>query len=72
MDRFRTIRAYDGTIIAQTEAEFKACPNVEKAMENESGVADWVWQFADNKKQARAQHDDKVDTWQANPDLETY
>jgi len=72
MNRYRTIGAYDGTIIAQTEAEFEACKDVDRAMDNESGVADWVWQFAESKEQALSQHNKKVDEWAANPYQETY
>jgi hypothetical protein len=33
---------------------------------------DWVWQYAENPEQAKAQHFDKLDEWEQNPDKETY
>lgn len=33
---------------------------------------EWVWQFADSKEQAIAQHFVKMDEWYANLDRETY
>lgn len=72
VNRYRTIQCYDGTTIAQDESEQAACPSVDDAIDNESGVADWVWQFADSKEQAIAQHDAKIDAWHENPNLETY
>ena len=35
-------------------------------------TACWVWQFADSAEEAKDQHIQKMDDYQANPDKETY
>lgn len=43
--------------------------NWEEAQEE---AEEYVWQYADNKKQAISQHFDKLDLWEKNPNLKTY
>ena len=61
--RYLTIEMYDGTIVAHEQSSDEW-----KAAQLDDGVADWVWQFAATKEQAIAQHQDKVDAWQADVD----
>ena len=64
--RFLTIDTYQNGTLAFAESD-----NWQAALGNDD-VADWVWQFADSKEQAIAQHAVKHDEWEADPLKETY
>ena len=60
--RFITIETYRGGVTAYTENEDW------RTAINDDDVAEWVWQFADNREQAVAQHDKKQDEGRADMD----
>ena len=66
MTRFITMQSEDGMIQAFADNE-----NWQQA-QDAPYLADWVWQFADSKEQAIAQHEDKIDEWQNDYSKETY
>ena len=73
MSRFVTfITCEQDDILCMTEEEFKSA----KANDDPSVASDlwdeWIWQFADSKEQAIAQHVEKMDEWEKNPSKETY
>lgn len=60
MKRYITMETENGVILAFTESE-----NWRESLE---GAHEWVWQFADSKAQAIAQHDVKFTQWQDETD----
>lgn len=73
MARFVTYITVDGDKIrCMTEDEFKKAKADGDDSVDGSFWDEWVWQFADSKEQAIAQHMTKMDEWHANPDKETY
>ncbi len=60
------------TALFMDTGEVKAFREGEKWQEAQDLADDWVWQFAPDQETAIAQHDDKIDAWQANPTLVTY
>lgn len=63
--------------IAQDEVDAMTHEEFLKAKESPTFLADqdwdeWVWQFAESKEQAIAQHFAKIEEWEANPNKETY
>lgn len=57
MNRYLTTMTSDGFISAFTEEEHR------NGKTNLDDAGEWVWQFADTKEQAIAQHCEKHDEW---------
>jgi len=71
MERFVTYEKELHVIECMSEAEFREF----KASDRADECNDWheyVWQFAPDKEAAIAQHDEKHDEWQENPNSDTY
>jgi hypothetical protein len=71
MKRFCTLETYGGEIKAFSESEFSP------ELINDESVAEWVWQRAETKEQAIAQHTQKHDEWvddvnAGRPEKDTY
>ena len=64
--RYLTVEKYNGDVAVLTEAD----PFVEEL--NAGDTACWVWQFAETPEQAKAQHMEKMDAFEANPGKDTY
>lgn len=62
MNRYVTVETYGGNIHAFTEQDDY------KGAINDDDTADWIWQFAESKEQAIAQHQAKQDLWSADMD----
>lgn len=71
MNRYCTYETNCGVVEALTEEEFDKVEDLDDHAFPLS-ISDWVWQFAENKEQAKSQHAGKVDEWQADPSKETY
>lgn len=71
MPRFLTYETNCGVVGCLTEAECEELVSLEDHAAPKE-IADWVWQFAATKAQAKSQHAKKVDAWRANPTKETY
>lgn len=63
-----SIESNDGEIIAVSEADFTEVDD----HANESGAANWVWQFTDNPEEAVANHVAKQEEWEKDPSKEAY
>lgn len=59
-------------IRALSETEYHKAGSLDSTLAEGETIADWVWQFADNRAEAIAQHNTKVDAWEANSDKATY
>lgn len=68
--RFVTYRVSSASAVeCMTEAEFaefKASPEFTNDWD------EWVWQYADSKAEAIANHDAKLDAWHVDPTKATY
>ena len=60
--------AYDtDSVKCMSEREYIECIELDHG-----DWAEWVWQYAVDKKSAIAQHFEKHDAWQENPEKDTY
>lgn len=63
------------TFISLDESDSVQCISESEYLENAERINsadEFVWQFAEDKKQAIKQHFAKFEAWEANPTLETY
>ena len=68
MNRYLTAYTVEtGIIEAFTEEEVDSL-----AHHPSEWADDWVWQFAPDKETACAQHDEKMDEWEMDPEKHTY
>ena len=68
MERFVTyMKENSDEVLCMTEREYIECIELDHA-----DWAEWVWQYAQDKRTAISQHYAKHDEWQENPSKETY
>jgi hypothetical protein len=68
MQRFLTVEKYNGNILVFKEEDGE----IYRDAVNKEDTANWVWQFANSVEQARKQHIQKMDDFEADGTKDTY